>query len=247
MDARHHGRLYSGLFNLSGSARSYETNPLIMPNVPYLDLQHLRYSYGPKPLLEDASLVIEQGERVVLSGPTGSGKTTLLHCILGLLKPVDGQITILGKTCHNENDFSIARRQVGLLFQEPDDQLFCPTVEQDVAFGPLNLGYNEKQSSLIAKGMLERVGLTGYESRLPHSLSGGEKRLAAFAGLLAMEPRMFLLDEPSNGLDEASRERIEGILLDTKATCLIVSHDQRLAEKLGTRKIRLDQGRITDG
>ena len=133
-------------------------------------------------------------------GPNGSGKTTLFHIIMGLLTPSSGTIEFFGKPVKTEKDFRKVYKKVGLLFQDADDQLFSPTVLEDVAFGPLNLGKSKLEARNIAQNTLERLGIAHFENRVTHKLSGGEKRLVALATVLSMEPELLLLDEPNTGV-----------------------------------------------
>jgi len=160
-----------------------------------------------------------------LIGPNGSGKTTLLHLIMGLAKPVSGKIEIFGKPVKEEKDFRHVRQRIGLLFQDADDQLFSPTVLEDVAFGPLNLGKSKDEAKAIAQKTLASLGLAGFEERITYKLSGGEKRLVSLAAVLAMAPEVLLLDEPSTGLDASMEKRIIEILTGLKLSYILASHN----------------------
>ncbi|MFW5724154.1 MAG: energy-coupling factor ABC transporter ATP-binding protein [Halochromatium sp.] len=209
-----------------------------------VDLAEIDFGYGLKPLLSGLDLRIGCGERVALIGPNGAGKSTLLHLIVGLLRPRAGRIRVLGRECRDEADFRAVRAKVGLVFQHSDDQLFCPTVLDDVAFGPLNLGHPPAAAAAIAQRTLAALGLAGYGERITHRLSGGEKRLVALATVLAMEPELLLLDEPTSGLDGASEARLLDHLSALPQALLIVSHEQRVLERLGTRALLLQEGRL---
>ncbi len=211
-----------------------------------VDLEGIGFGYGSTPLLSGLDLRIGRGERVALIGPNGAGKSTLLHLIVGLLRPSVGRIRVLGRDCRSEADFRVARAGVGLVFQQSDDQLFCPTVLDDVAFGPLNLGRSPAAAAAIAERTLAALGLEGYGERVTHRLSGGEKRLVALATVLAMEPQLLLLDEPIGGLDRASEARLLDHLCALPQAMLIVSHEQRVFERLGTRAVVLQDGRLLD-
>jgi cobalt/nickel transport system ATP-binding protein len=143
-----------------------------------------------------------------------------------------------------EADFHEVRARAGLLFQDSDDQLFCPTVLEDVAFGPLNLGRTTEEARTDALRTLAALGLSGFEERVTHRLSAGEKRLVALATVLAMNPRVLLLDEPTNGLDEATETRLTELLAGMPQAMLIVSHDRRFLERLATRAVVLAEGRL---
>jgi cobalt/nickel transport system ATP-binding protein len=210
-------------------------------------LKNVDFEYrSDRPVLRDCSFALAAGRRVAMRGANGSGKTTLLHLIVGLLKPTAGVIEVFGQARREENDFHEVRRRVGLLFQEPDDQLFCPTVLEDVAFGPLNLGLPREQVRQIAAKTLEQLGLAGYQSRITYQLSGGEKRLVALATVLAMRPDVLLLDEPAGGLDEEASERLLKILKSLPQAMILVSHDQRFQHELATHSMRLREGRIEE-
>jgi cobalt/nickel transport system ATP-binding protein len=211
-----------------------------------LELEGIEFGYGASPLLNGLDLRISRGERVALIGPNGAGKSTLLRLIVGLLTASAGEVRLLGKACRCEADFRAARARVGLVFQHSDDQLFCPTVLDDVAFGPLNLGDSPGQAAAAAERTLAALGLDGYGPRVTHRLSGGEKRLVALATVLAMEPELLLLDEPTSGLDAASEARLLAHLEGLPQAMLIVSHEQRVLERLSTRALLLQEGRLVE-
>ena len=191
-----------------------------------IEINNLGFSYPDgKIVLDDLSFSLHDGQKAGLIGHNGSGKTTLLHIIMGLLPPTSGSLKIFDREMLSEKDFRKARRKVGFVFQNPDDQLFSPTVLEDVAFGPLNLGKSPKEARKIALETLERLDLRGFENRISYKLSGGEKKLASIATVLAMEPDVLLLDEPTTGLDEFTYERIVEILNGLDKSFLIVSHE----------------------
>jgi cobalt/nickel transport system ATP-binding protein len=189
-------------------------------------------------------LSLGPGERVALIGPNGAGKSTLLHLLVGLQVPSAGEVQAFGRARRVEADFHEVRARAGLLFQDSDDQLFCPTVLEDVAFGPLNLGRTTEEARTDALRTLAALGLSGFEERVTHRLSAGEKRLVALATVLAMNPRVLLLDEPTNGLDEATETRLTELLAGMPQAMLIVSHDRRFLERLATRAVVLAEGRL---
>ncbi len=213
---------------------------------PLIEFRDVHFAHGHLQVLRGASLRLEAGERLGLAGPIGSGKTTILHLAVGLLRPDRGAVRVFGVARQRESDFHDVRRRVGLVFQDPDDQLFCPTVLEDVAFGPLNLGRAPAEARRIAAETLERVGLPGFEDRITYKLSGGEKRLVALATVLAMHPEVLLLDEPQNGLDPDSMERIRALLLSLPQAMVIVSHDREFLASVATRAIRLDSGLVRE-
>ena len=191
-----------------------------------LDLQNISYAYpNHGRVLENLQFRLREGEKVGLIGPNGSGKSTFLHIVMGLLHPDSGTIRILGQPIQTEQDFRKVRQKVGFLFQNADDQLFSPTVLEDVAFGPLNLGKTPQEAKEMSLKTLEALNLKGFEDRITYKLSGGEKKLVSLATVLVMEPRVLLLDEPTTGLDEATNESIISILNNLDISMLIVSHE----------------------
>ncbi|WP_417507768.1 energy-coupling factor ABC transporter ATP-binding protein [Marinomonas gallaica] len=207
----------------------------------------LSYRYPRRGVvLDQVDFELKRGERVALTGPNGAGKTTFLHLLVGLKKPKTGQIWAFGQTRNDEKEFVEVRARAGFLFQDPDDQLFCPTVLEDVAFGPLNLGKSRTEALQIAKDTLASLGMAGFEGRITHQLSGGEKRMITLAAVLAMEPDVLLLDEPSNALDVKARQRLIDTLLSLPQAMVIVSHDADLVDQLSTRELRLENAALTD-
>jgi len=191
-----------------------------------INLEDIHFSYpGRKPLLQGVSFQLRAGERIGLTGPNGSGKTTLFHVIMGLLKPTSGNMEILGKRMKSEKDFHTVRQEIGLLFQDPDDQLFTPTALEDVAFGPLNQGKSIPEAKRIARETLSFLGLSDFEERVTYKLSGGEKRLVSLATVLAMKPKVLLLDEPTTGLDSETTEMMVQILKQSELAHVFISHD----------------------
>lgn len=198
---------------------------------PIIKLRNISFHYDSIEVLKNLNLEVYEGDRIGLIGPNGSGKTTLLYIIMGLLKPTSGTIEIFGKPRHTEKDFIEIRQKIGLLFQDSDSQLFCPTVKEDIAFGPLNLGKTREEAFKIVNETCELLGLKGFEDRITYKLSGGEKKLVAFATVMAMNPICYLLDEPSSGLDEETTERLLNYLRNNAQTYLLVSHDKDFINK----------------
>ena len=206
-------------------------------------LTDLHYAPDPeRPVLCGVNFDLCAGERVALTGANGAGKTTLLHLMEGLLTPDKGTIWAFGKIRERERDFREVRARAGLLFQDSDDQLFCPTVLEDVSFGPLNLGKSAPEARAIAERTLDKLGLAGFEQRVTYRLSGGEKRLIALATVLAMQPDILLLDEPGTGLDADMEQRLSRILQDLAHTMVIISHDTAFLDRLCTRSVKLQEG-----
>jgi cobalt transport protein ATP-binding subunit len=214
---------------------------------PAIEITNLRYRYvDGTEALRGVSLRVAPDECVGLLGPNGSGKSTLLLHLNGILpeKPVaDGTVRIQGEAIRAENLENV-RRQVGVLFQDPDDQLFCATVAEDVAFGPQQLGLSDAEIKSRVEACLARVGLEHHAHRATHHLSHGEKRRACLAGVLACEPTILVLDEPTSGLDPRGQREFKALLRKIPATKLIATHDLELVVELCPRVIVLDQGQI---
>ena len=212
-----------------------------------IEFTRLKYRYHDgTEALRDLSFRVLPGECIALLGPNGSGKSTLLLHLNGLLPDKltgDGAVKIYGQTVAPENLEKI-RCQVGLVFQDPDDQLFCPTVAEDVAFGPQQLGLSETEIAARVKKSLAQVGLAGFEERATHHLSHGEKRRACLAGVLACEPAVLVLDEPTSDLDPRGRREFKAMLRTLPATKIIATHDLEMAVELCARSIILDRGQI---
>jgi len=201
--------------------------------------------------IKDVSLTIEDGEFVGLIGHTGSGKSTLIQHINGLLKPTSGSVEVCGiNTAKKGADLQRLRRMVGLVFQYPEHQLFEETVERDVAFGPKNMGLPPEEIALRVRKALAQVGLPGEEIlvRSPFELSGGQRRRAAIAGVLAMEPQVLILDEPTAGLDPQGREDVLALVRDIHAqrhcTVIMVSHSMDEVARVATRVIVMNKAEI---
>ena len=212
---------------------------------PLIDIAGIHFSYpGGPPVLRDLDFRLYAGDRVGIIAPNGSGKTTLFHLIVGLVKPLSGRVKIFGREVCDEKGFAEVRRRVGLLFQDADDQLFSPTVLEDVAFGPLNLGKSKEEAAAIARRTLASLGLNGFEDRITFKLSGGEKRLVSLATVLAMEPEVLLLDEPANGLDVKTRAALVIILRGLKLSYVLISHEMDFLSATTTTIYTMEEGRI---
>lgn len=208
---------------------------------PALAVSHLSFSYPDRrDVLHDISLEMRSGERVGLIGPNGAGKTTLFLLTCGVLKPDGGDIVLFGQLMKH-GDF---RPEIGMVFQNPDDQLFSPSVWDDVAFGPQNLGLSEEEVVSRVEESLSITGVLDLASRPPHHLSGGEKRMASIAGVLAMRPRLVIYDEPSASLDMRSRRRLIRFLQASPEATLVASHDLELILEVCDRVVLMDEGRI---
>jgi cobalt/nickel transport system ATP-binding protein len=193
--------------------------------------------------LRGVNLTVEGGQRVALLGPNGAGKTTLALHLNGILEPSSGSVSIAGLDV-TEPNLAEVRRLVGLVFQDANDQLFMPTVREDVAFGPANLGLTGADLEERVGVALGSVGGTEFAGRPPHHLSGGEKRRAALATVLAMEPEVLAFDEPSSGLDPAGRRELVATLRSLPMTKLIITHDMSLALELCPRAVIMNHGAV---
>ena len=210
-----------------------------------LELESVSCGYrGGEAVLRDVSFALREKRRVAVIGPNGSGKTTLFHVIMGLIKPPAGRLQVFGRPIEGEKDFFFVRRQVGYLFQNSDDQLFCPTVLEDVAFGPLNLGKSPDEARRVVRETLSLLGIEAFENRIGYRLSHGEKKLVALATVLAMNPRVLILDEPTAGLDRDTTERIVAILNDLRLPSIITSHDLDFLDRVTDETWVLRDGRL---
>jgi energy-coupling factor transporter ATP-binding protein EcfA2 len=212
-----------------------------------LEVKGLSYSYPDgKPALRGVSLHAAAGECIGIVGPNGAGKSTLLLHLNGILPDNDdrhGEVTVGGSPITASNLHEV-HRSVGLLFQDPDDQLFCPTVREDVAFGPVQFGYPAGEIDRIVRDALRQVGLEGFEGRSPHHLSGGEKQRVCLAGILACSPGILVLDEPTSDLDPRGRRDLARLIRGLPATRIIASHDLELVVDLCSRVYLLDGGEV---
>ena len=212
---------------------------------PIINLQNISFSYpGGNPVLDQLDFQFYRGNRIGLVAPNGSGKTTFFHLIMGLNPPTSGTMEIFGNPITSDKDFEEVRQRIGFLFQDPDDQLFSPTVIEDVAFGPLNLGKSKQDAIDIARKTLAEVGLKGFEDRITFKLSGGEKRLVSLATVLAMEPEVLLLDEPLNALDVETSKKIAEIISNLEQSYIIISHDIDFALYTTDKVCTIKDGKI---
>ncbi len=209
-------------------------------------LENICFSYpgSENRVLDGLNLDIRAGDRIGLMAPNGTGKTTLLHTIMGLCRPDIGDVRIFDRIMETENDFSKIRTRIGLLFQDSDDQLFCPSVLEDVAFGPLNLGASRQEAMETAKNMLTKLGIEGFETKITHRLSGGQKRLVALAAVLAMSPEVLLLDEPTSGLDAGVKQKLADILNRLDISYFIISHEFDFLNAVTDRLFSMENGKI---
>lgn len=203
------------------------------------------FSYpGGQEVLRHVSFEVAEGEKIALVGLNGSGKSTLLLHTNALLTPVSGTVEVNGTVIDRKNA-DMARKAVGMVFQNSDDQLFMPTVEADVAFGPRNMGLAESEVDARVERALAMTGCTALRKRPPFQLSGGQKRMVSIATVLSMKPGILVFDEPTSGLDFAARAQFIGIVDRLPHTLLMSSHDMELVARLCSRAIVMNHGRIT--
>lgn len=220
------------------------TNCRSAPDGDVLAVSDLHYEYPDgTPALKGVNLKVTAKERVAILGPNGAGKTTLMLHLNGLLSPSRGSVWVGGERVAPDT-FKSVRQKVGLVFQDPDDQLFMPTVRQDVAFGPANAGVRSPELDSVVSGALGRVGMASSIDRPPHHLSLGQRRRVAIATVLASHPSILVLDEPSSNLDPTSRNQVAEILIELERTTLMVTHDLPYALQVCPRSVILSNGRI---
>jgi cobalt/nickel transport system ATP-binding protein len=213
-------------------------------------LENLSHRYSDGTLaLNEVSLNLNRGERIALLGTNGSGKTTLLNHFNGILKPTSGNIYFEDRPLtYDAKSLLNLRKRVGFVFQDPNDQLFASTVKQDVAFGPLNLGYTPEHVKQLVDDALDTVGMTEFADKPPHFLSGGQKKRVALAGVLAMQPDVLIMDEPTSSLDPMATSSILHLLLrlnkENGITLLLATHDVDIVPLFANRLCILDKGRV---
>lgn len=202
------------------------------------------YPGSSAPALRDVDIEIHPGDRIALTGDNGSGKTTLLQTLIGLRPLQAGHLRHCGCPVADRQTLLALRQDVGLVFQHAEDQLFSPTVLEDVAFGPLNIGLPCSEARRRALQTLDTLGIAALAERLTHTLSGGQKRMVALATVLAMRPRLLLLDEPTNDLDARGCRTLEIFLQQSSLSLLLVSHDEAFLTRLTKRRIHMAAGRV---
>ncbi len=217
--------------------------------IPVLEVRDLchRYPHLDSNTLDKINLKVFKGERVAVLGANGAGKSTLFKHLNGILKPLSGEVLIKGEKITKKN-LRTCRETVGIVFQDPDDQVLAPSVEEDIAFGPINMGLSRNEVERRVKEALEMVGLTGFEERAPHHLSGGQKKLVAIAGILAMRPEVIVLDEPTAGLDPLSSARVLELIMkmnrELGITLLLSTHNVDVVPYFAERVFVLHHGRL---
>jgi cobalt/nickel transport system ATP-binding protein len=210
----------------------------------WVEIEHLHFAYPDGfEALKGVDLVMARGEKVALVGPNGAGKSTFMLHLNGINSPAHGSVRI-GGTLVERASLRRIRAAVGIVFQDPDDQLFSPTVFDDVAFGPLHMGVPEAEIHGRVERALASVGMAGFERRLPHHLSLGQRKRVALATVLSMDPSVLVFDEPSAGLDPRGRRELIGLLQGLDQTMLVSTHDMRLVAEVFPRVVVMDDGRI---
>jgi cobalt/nickel transport system ATP-binding protein len=232
------------------------TDPLSSPHCPHIDkdreLIHVDCASHVYPDgsvgIHEMCFYVQKNEIVALCGPNGSGKSTLIEHLNGLLTPSEGNIAVNGRSI-TSGERTDLWREVGVVFQQSDDQLFAPTVLDDVMFGPLNMGMSREAALNAATGALEAVGAADLVQKLPNYLSGGQKRLVSIAGILAMKPRIIALDEPTSDLDPVHSGMIEGLILELRQrfgiSVVIATHDLDLAARIADRVCLVRKGSVS--
>ena len=220
---------------------THSAQPAHQSSEPALRISSVSFSYPDKPdVLHDVTLQAGPGEKLGLIGPNGAGKTTLFLLACGVLRPSAGQIALFGESVVPGR----FRPEIGMVFQDPDDQLFCPSVRDDIAFGPRNLGLDDRVVNARVAKAVAIAGVQELVERAPHHLSGGEKRMVSIAGALAMQPRVLIYDEPSASLDIRSRRRLIEFLQASSQAILIASHDLELILEVCDRVVLMDDGQV---
>jgi cobalt transport protein ATP-binding subunit len=224
---------------------SHAAQPSLTPgHTLSVDVRDLRFSYPDGfEALKGISLAMAPGEKVALIGPNGAGKSTLMLHLNGINEPTSGTVTIAGLPVTRQN-IGRVRASVGLVFQDPDDQLFSPTVYDDVAFGPIHMGLPKAEVDARVTAALAAVGLPGFERRQPFHLSIGQRKRAALATVLSMSPSVLVLDEPSAGLDPRGRRELINLLRGLEQTMLVSTHDMKLVAEIFPRTLIVDDGMV---
>ncbi|MEH6443058.1 MAG: ABC transporter ATP-binding protein [Oceanospirillaceae bacterium] len=210
-----------------------------------LEVKDLTHQYPQRGLVLDAvSFALHSGEKMALVGENGAGKTTLFHLLTGLIPRQSGKIYHQQKSVVTESDFVALRQEVGLVFQDPDDQLFCPSVLEDVMFGPLNQGMSVAQAQQKAQQVLVQLNIQHLSERMAAQLSGGEKRMVTLASVLVMQPKVLLLDEPTNALDSNAKEKLLAVLKGLEQAMLVISHDDVFLQQLTNSSLTLQKSKL---
>ena len=217
----------------------------------HLETKNLSFTYHDgTEALKNVNIQIKKGEKIAIMGPNGAGKSTLFSHFNGLTEPTSGHVEVAGEKIIFEKDKLLeVRQKVGIVFQDPNDQLFAPTVKEDVAFGPMNLGLEHDEVERRIEESLKMVGMEGFEEKTPHHLSGGQQKRVAIAGIIAMRPEIMILDEPTAGLDPEGVDKVLNILNDLNRegiSIIISSHDIEMVSQFAEKIFILYNGEIID-
>ncbi|MEO2082799.1 MAG: ABC transporter ATP-binding protein [Desulfurobacteriaceae bacterium] len=210
----------------------------------FLAVRNLTVKREGRTVLSELNFKVDRGEKILIVGENGAGKTTFLEALLGFVKAAKGEILFKGKALKEEEDFREARKKIGYVFQNPDDQLFSPTVEEELAFAPLVLGFEREKVKRLVEKYLKLFGLEKLRNKPTFKLSGGEKRLVSIACVLTQEPELLLLDEPTTGLDRGNFKKVTEILRSVDCSVITVTHDTKLIETLNWKIYKLEKGRL---
>ena len=208
-----------------------------------LSVENLRVKLEDREVLKGVNFSLKEGEKVFITGPNGAGKTTFLETLMGFV-PFEGVISFKGKRLSDEEDFNLLRGKVGYVFQNPDDQLFAPTVEEELAFAPLVKGLKREKVEEIVERALKEFEIEHLREKPTYKLSGGEKRIVSVACVVTMEPELILLDEPTTGLDRNRWEKLAGFFERTGSSLIVVTHDVELMERLGWKRYVMENGEL---
>ncbi len=209
-----------------------------------LRVENLKVEVSGREVLKGVNLSVREGEKLFLTGDNGAGKSTLVEAVMGFLKPKGGRILLKGKKVKSREDFKELRRTVGYCFQNPEDQLFCPTVEEEIAFAPLALGRRKEDVREIVEKLLKEFKIEELRERPTFELSGGEKRIVSIAAVLAMEPELLILDEPTNALDSKRMATLKEFLLKFEKSLIVITHDRQILRELPFKTLKLEGGVI---
>ncbi len=210
-----------------------------------LSVDNLRVKLEGREVLKGVNFSLKKGEKVFITGPNGAGKTTFLETLMGFV-PFEGEILFKEEHLKNEDDFALLRGRVGYVFQNPDDQLFAPTVEEELAFAPLVKGLKREKVKEIVERTLKEFEIEHLREKPTYKLSGGEKRIVSVACVVTMDPEVILLDEPTTGLDRNKWEKLVGFFERTGSSLVVVTHDQELMERLRWKKLVMENGKLCE-
>ncbi len=207
----------------------------------FVKVESLSLEIEGREIFKGVSFSVNEGEKLFITGDNGCGKSSLIETIMGFLKPKEGKISFKGKELKREEDFKEARSKIGYVFQNPDDQLFCPTVEEEIAFAPLVKGKNREETEKIVREILREFEIEHLKDRPTHKLSGGEKRIVSIGAVLSMEPEGLILDEPTVGLDMKRFRKLVNFLKETSKTVIVITHERELIEELNWKVFKMGE------